>query len=251
MKFLLKIWRQKNQSSKGKFKEYVIKNISPDISFLEMLDILNEKLIFGNQETISFDHDCREGICGSCSMMINGFSHGPKKMTTVCQLHMRDFKSGDKIIIEPWRSKIFPVIKDLVVNRNALDKIIQSSGFITLKTGNAPDANSIPISKNTIEYAMDAASCIGCGACVASCKNSSAMLFTAAKIAHLNSLPQGKPEKYSRIFSMISKMDELGFGNCSNYEECSSTCPKGISLDCISKLNKDYLIGKIKKFLKN
>ena len=226
MKVHLKVWTQKNSNEKGRFVKYTVDNVSPDSSFLEMFDILNEQLVAENKEPIAFDHDCREGICGMCSMTINGIPHGPERRTTVCQLHMRKFKDGDTIVVEPWRAGPFPVKKDLVVSRDALDQIQQAGGFITARTGSAQDANEVLIPKDTVEKAMDAAACIGCGACVAACPNAAAMLFTAAKVAHLNYLPQGAPEKDRRTIAMVEKMDELGFGNCSNYGECQSVCPK-------------------------
>ena len=241
MNLKLRIWRQKNQNSQGKIKEYPLKNVSSDMSFLEMLDYLNEELINKNEEPVAFESDCREGICGACSLYINGQAHGPETRTTACQLHMRKFKEGQTIYIEPWRAKSFPVIKDLVVDRSALDRIIQAGGYISVGTGSAPDANSLPISKIDADGSMDAASCIGCGACVASCKNSSAMLFVSAKITHLNLLPQGKVEKYQRVESMVKAMDTEGFGNCSNHYECEAVCPKGIDRDSISKMNLDYI----------
>lgn len=249
MKLTLKIWRQTDPEDAGKFVEYCIDEVSPDSSFLEMLDLLNEQLIAKGEDTIAFDHDCREGICGMCSLRINGLAHGPKRATTACQLHMRSFQDGDTITIEPWRAKPFPVIKDLVVDRNAFDKIIQAGGFITARVGSAQDANTTLVSKCDADTAMDAAACIGCGACVAACKNASAMLFVAAKAAHLNTLPQGQPEKHRRVLKMVSTMDEAGFGNCSNYGECEAVCPKEISLDFIAKLNCDYGLASIKRFI--
>jgi len=241
----LKIWRQKDSSSKGKFVSYKVTNISPDCSFLEMLDILNEELIMNNEDPVAFDHDCREGICGCCSLYINGRPHGPDELTTVCQLHMRKFRDGAVIVIEPWRAKPFPVIKDLIVNRSAFDKIIMEGGYISVNTGNAPDANTIPVPKEYADLAMDAAACIGCGACVAACKNASAMLFVSAKISQFALLPQGKVEAMDRVRSMISRMDELGFGNCSNTGACEAECPKGISLVNIARLNREFLKAKL------
>ena len=241
----LKIWRQKNSVSKGKFVGYTVNNISPDSSFLEMLDVLNEELIKKNEDPVAFDHDCREGICGCCSLYINGRPHGPDELVTVCQLHMRKFKDGDVIIIEPWRARPFPVIKDLIVDRQAFDKIIIEGGYISVNTGNAPDAHSILIAKENADLSMDAAACIGCGACVAACKNASAMLFVSAKISQFTLLPQGKVEAMDRVRSMISKMDELGFGNCSNTGACEAECPKGISLVNIARLNREYLKAKV------
>lgn len=248
MKLHLKIWRQLNSHTQGKFYDFYLESISEDASFLEMLDILNEQLVKQNEDPIAFDSDCREGICGTCALTINGIPHGPERATTVCQLHMRTFKDGDTIIIEPWRAKPFPIIKDLCVDRSRFDKIIQAGGFITARTGSCQEANNIPIAKQTVEWAMDGAACIGCGACVAACKNASAMLFVAAKTSHLNSLPQGKPEKDKRTLKMLRTMDELGFGNCSNYGECEAVCPKEISLDFIAQLNRDYAAAAMKHF---
>ena len=222
-------------------------DVSEDSSFLEMLDQLNEQLLKQGNEPIAFDHDCREGICGTCSLTINGYAHGPENSTTTCQLHMRKFNDGETVTIEPFRAKAFPVVRDLIVDRSAFDRIIQSGGFISVRTGSAPDGNSIPISKVDADKAMDAAACIGCGACVASCKNASAMLFTSAKAAHLNLLPQGQAEKDARVLNMVSTMDDSGFGNCRNYGECSAACPKDISLDYIAKLNRDHAKAKIKE----
>ena len=247
MKVHLKIWRQKSENAKGRFETYTVDNVSEDSSFLEMFDILNEQLVAQDKEPIVFDHDCREGICGMCSMVINGIPHGPERETTVCQLHMRKFKDGDTIVVEPWRAGPFPIKKDLVVSREALDQIQQAGGYISIRTGAPHDANAVLIPKDTLEKAMDAAACIGCGACVAACPNASAMLFTAAKVSHLNYLPQGAPEKDRRTIAMVEKMDELGFGNCSNYGECQAVCPKGITLDFIAKMNRDYAIAKAKQ----
>ncbi|MGQ9846041.1 MAG: succinate dehydrogenase/fumarate reductase iron-sulfur subunit [Bacteroidales bacterium] len=246
MNFKLKIWRQPNPKAKGHFETYTLENISPDASFLEMLDILNEKLIRENKDPVAFDHDCREGICGMCSLYINGRPHGPDEDVTTCQLHMRKFKDGETITIEPWRAGAFPVVKDLIVDRNAFDKILQAGGFISVNTGSAPDANSIPIQTEKAEEAMDAAACIGCGACVAACKNSSAMLFVAAKVSQLALLPQGKPEATKRVKAMIAKMDELGFGSCTNTGACEAECPKNISIAHIARLNREYLKAGIK-----
>lgn len=245
MDLTLKVWRQENANSKGKFETYPIKGVSADESFLEMMDVLNEQLIQQNIDPVAFDHDCREGICGACSLFINGRAHGPDDDITTCQLHMRKFKDGDTITIEPWRSKAFPVIKDLMVDRSAFDKIHQAGGFISINTGGVPDANAIPISKEVADEAMDAASCIGCGACVATCKNSSAMLFVSAKVSQLALLPQGKVEAKRRAKSMVAKMDELGFGNCSNTGACESECPKGISLAHIARFNREFLKAKL------
>ena len=240
MKLKLHIWRQKDANSAGKMVAYDLDGVNEHMSFLEMLDILNEKLIGKGEEPVAFDHDCREGICGMCSLMINGMAHGPDRGTTVCQLHMRRFKDGDSIYIEPWRAKAFPVIRDLVVDRTSFERVIQAGGFISQSTGSAPDANAIPISKIDADAAMDAAACIGCGACVAACPNASAMLFVAAKIGHLRSLPQGKPEQDRRARGMIDAMDAAGFGNCTNHYECEAACPKEISVDWIAKMNRDY-----------
>lgn len=241
--YTLRIWRQKNEASAGKLVDYNVSNVSPDSSFLEMLDILNEELIARGEEPVAFDHDCREGICGMCSLTINGLPHGPERLTTVCQLHMRKFTDGETITIEPFRAKPFPTLKDLVVDRSAFDRIIQAGGFISVNTGGAADANMLPIGKEVADIAMDAASCIGCGACVAACKNASAMLFTSAKISQLNRLPQGKVEKDRRVLTMVAQMDSEGFGNCTNYGECQAVCPKGITLDHIAKMNRDYAVA--------
>ena len=245
MKLSLKVWRQKNKNSEGDFKNYVLSDISPDMSFLEMLDVLNEQLLKKNEDPVAFDHDCREGICGSCSMMINGKPHGPESMTTTCQLHMRKFKDGDEVIVEPWRASAFPVIRDLVVDRSAFDRIIQAGGFVSVNTGNAQDGNTLPIPKPDADAAMDAAACIGCGACVAACKNASAMLFTAAKVSHLGYLPQGQPERQRRVLKMVEQMDSEGFGNCTNTYDCEAACPKGISVHNIARLNRDFLKAKL------
>jgi len=249
MKINLKVWRQKDANSKGEFAKYTVDNVSEDSSFLEMFDILNEQLVEQGKEPIVFDHDCREGICGMCSMTINGVPHGPEKETTVCQLHMRKFKDGDTIVVEPWRAGPFPVQKDLIVSRDALEVIQQAGGYITARTGSPQDANAILIPKDIADKAMDAAQCIGCGACVAACPNAAAMLFTAAKVCHLNYLPQGATEKDKRTIAMVEKMQELGFGNCTNYGECQAVCPKGITLDFIAKMNRDYAVAKTKQFL--
>ncbi len=242
----VKVWRQKGPKAKGQFESYKLNNISTDSSFLEMLDVLNEQLVSERKEPIVFDHDCREGICGMCSLYINGHPHGPDDEITTCQLHMRRFKDGETITIEPWRSAAFPVIKDLMVDRNALDKIIQSGGFVSINTGGVPDANAIPIPKADADAAMDAAACIGCGACVAACKNGSAMLFVSAKVSQLALLPQGKVEAARRAKAMVGKMDELGFGNCTNTGACAAECPKGIKLDNIARLNREFLVAKLK-----
>ena len=240
MNLKLKIWRQNDARSRGKFVNYEVLDISSDSSFLEMLDVLNERLISMNEEPVVFDHDCREGICGACGMYINGRPHGPDSLITVCQLHMRKFKDGETIVIEPWRARSFPVIKDLMVDRSAFDELIQKAGYISINTGSAPDANNIPIKKEHADLSMDAAACIGCGACVAACKNASAMLFVGAKISHLSLLPQGKVEARDRVKLMVSKMDELGFGNCTNTGACEAECPKGIDLTNIARLNREY-----------
>ncbi|MFZ9676579.1 MAG: succinate dehydrogenase/fumarate reductase iron-sulfur subunit [Ilumatobacteraceae bacterium] len=241
----LKIWRQDGPTTSGHFEDYVIDEISDEASFLEMLDVLNERLIAENKLPVVFDHDCREGICGTCSLMINGQAHGPERRTATCQLHMRKFKSGDEIVIEPWRASAFPIIKDLMVDRSAFDRIIESGGFITAPTGGAPDANLIPIPKPVADAAMDSAECIGCGACVAACPNGAANLFTAAKINHLNVLPQGQAERYKRVEAMVETMDEY-FGSCTNHGECEAACPKEISIDVIALMNKDYRKSKVK-----
>jgi succinate dehydrogenase iron-sulfur subunit len=241
MNLTLYVWRQKNSSDKGRMVRYDAKDISPDMSFLEMLDVVNEGLIAKNEEPIAFDHDCREGICGACGMMINGIAHGPRKATTACQLHMRSFKDGDTIYIEPWRATAFPVIKDLIVDRGSFDRIIQAGGFISVSTGSVPDGNAIPIAKDKADRSMDAAACIGCGACVAACPNGSAMLFTSAKVSHLALLPQGQPERFRRVLNMVKQMDDEGFGNCTNHRECEAVCPKEISIDFITLLNREFL----------
>ena len=241
----LKVWRQ-NQGQPGHFQDIEAPEIPDHASFLEMMDIVNERLIAKGQEPVAFDHDCREGICGACSMTINGTPHGPEKATTTCQLHMRKFRTGDTIWIEPFRARAFPIVKDLIVDRSAFDRIQQAGGFVTVRTGAAPDANSILIGKEVADAAMDAAECIGCGACVAACKNASAMLFTAAKAGQLNSLPQGQPEKTRRTLGMVRQMDKEGFGNCTNQYECEAACPKGISVRWITKLNRDYAVAAAK-----
>ncbi len=241
MNLTLKVWRQKNKDTKGKFETIEAKGISPDMSFLEMFDVVNEKLINEGKEPIAFDHDCREGICGMCSMYINGRPHGPKQGVTTCQLHMRSFKDGDTIVVEPWRSAAFPVIKDLAVNRSSFDRIMAAGGFISVNTGNVKDANSILIPKDDADTAFAAAACIGCGACVAACKNSSAMLFVSAKVSQLALLPQGQIEKQDRVLNMVKQMDEEGFGNCTNTGACEAECPKGISLENIARMNREYV----------
>jgi len=240
MNLTLKVWRQKNQESSGRFETYEAKDVLEDMSFLEMLDVVNEGLIERRQEPIAFDSDCREGICGMCSLVINGVPHGGHRGTATCQLHMRHFKNGDTVTIEPWRAKAFPVVKDLVTNRSAFDRIIQVGGFISVNTGGTPDGNAIPVPKDIADRSMDAAACIACGACVAVCKNASAMLFVAAKVSHLNLLPQGKAEKDRRALNMVRQMDAEGFGNCTVTGSCEAVCPKEISLSFIAKLNRDY-----------
>jgi len=242
----LKVWRQDGPKAKGRFEMYEVKNISTDSSFLEMMDVLNEQLIQEGKEPVAFDHDCREGICGMCSMYINGHAHGPDEDVTTCQLHMRKFKDGETITIEPWRSAGFPIIKDLMVNRNAFDHIIAAGGYVSVGTGGVPDANATPISKEDADEAMDAASCIGCGACVATCKNGSAMLFVSAKVSQLALLPQGKVERARRAKRMVAKMDELGFGSCTNTGACEVECPKGVSITNIARMNREYLMAKFK-----
>jgi len=244
MKLTLRVWKQANRQTPGKFVEYTAENVTPDMSFLEMLDSVNNGLARRGEETIAFDHDCREGICGSCGMFINGRAHGPLKGVATCQLYMRSFRDGDTITLEPWRAKAFPVIKDLVVDRSAFDRIIQVGGFVSVDTGGAPDANAIPISKIVADEAFDAAACIGCGACVAACKNSSAMLFVSAKVSQLALLPQGDPERKERVVRMIAQMDREGFGNCSNTYACEAECPKEISVSHIARLNREFLRSK-------
>ncbi|THD69386.1 succinate dehydrogenase/fumarate reductase iron-sulfur subunit [Robertkochia marina] len=247
MKLKLKIWRQKNADSAGKIVDYDINNVSPDMSFLEMLDVLNEDLIAKGDDPVEFDHDCREGICGACSLQINGEPHGPDRGVTTCQLHMRKFKDGDTIYIEPFRAKAFPVVKDLIVDRSAFDRIQQAGGYISVNTsGNTIDANAIPINKHDADKAFDAATCIGCGACVAACKNASAMLFTSAKVSQFSLLPQGKVEATERVMNMVKQMDLEGFGNCTNTGACEVECPKGISLENIARLNREYLSASVK-----
>jgi len=245
MKLNLKIWRQTGPRAAGRLEDYAAHDISADMSFLEMLDVVNEGLVRQGKDAIAFDSDCREGICGTCSLVVNGIPHGPDRGTTVCQLHMRRFKDGDTIYIEPWRSRAFPVIKDLVVNRGAFDRIIAAGGFISAPTGSAQDANGIPIPKSSADDAMDAAACIGCGACVAACPNGSASLFTAAKISHLGLLPQGQPERHRRAARMVAQMDAEGFGHCTLYGECQDACPKEISIDTIARMNRDFMVATV------
>jgi len=245
MDLTLKIWRQENAKAKGRFETYHVTSISPDCSFLEMLDILNESLVDKFEMPIAFEHDCREGICGTCSLYINGRPHGPDKGITVCQMHMRKFKNGSTIVIEPWRSKAFPVLRDLMIDRSAFDKIIQAGGYISIATGNAPDAHAMPVPKSKADLAMDAAACIGCGACVAACKNASAMLFVSAKISQLALLPQGKIEASRRVQAMVAKMDELGFGNCTNTYACEAECPKEIKVTNIARMNREFICAKV------
>ncbi len=243
----LKVWKQKNTGSKGHLEDYKVENVSPDMSFLEMFDVLNEELIHEDKEPIAFDHDCREGICGMCSMYINGRPHGPLEGVTTCQLHMRSFKDGDTIVVEPWRATAFPVIKDLVVDRTAFDRIIASGGYVSVNTGNAQDANNLPIGKDKADLSFAAAACIGCGACVAACKNASAMLFVSAKVSQLALLPQGQPEREARALSMVAQMDAEGFGSCTNTGACSAECPKEISLENIARLNREFLGASLSK----
>ncbi|HTL81498.1 MAG TPA: succinate dehydrogenase/fumarate reductase iron-sulfur subunit [Bacteroidia bacterium] len=247
MNLTLNVWRQKNGNDKGGFVTYKVNDISEDMSFLEMFDVLNERLINEGQEPIAFDHDCREGICGMCSMHINGRAHGPWQGTTTCQLHMRAFKDGDTITVEPWRASAFPVIKDLVVDRTAFDKIQAAGGFVSVNTGNAQDANCLPVPKDNADDAFSAAACIGCGACVAACKNSSAMLFVSAKVSQFALLPQGQPERTDRVLNMVKEMDALGFGNCTNTGSCEAECPKEISLENIARMNREFLMATLKK----
>ena len=250
MNFTLKVWRQKHANDRGTIETYDAKSIPVEASFLEMLDIVNEQIVQGGGEPIHFDHDCREGICGMCSLTINGVPHSKEKGITTCQVHMRKFKDGDTIWIEPFRGKAFPVVRDLVVDRSAFDRIVSAGGYISVRTGSAEDANSLPIAKDRADSSFDAAACIGCGACVAACKNASAMLFVGAKAAHLNLLPQGQPEKDKRVLAMVRQMDSEGFGNCTNHYECEAVCPKQISADVISKLNRDYAVASTKEAFK-
>ncbi len=241
MKFTLKVWRQRSRTDAGRMAEYVVDGITPDMSFLEMMDQLNEQLIRGGEEPVAFDHDCREGICGSCNMMINGQAHGPERGATTCQVHMRSFRDGDRLVVEPWRAAAFPVIRDLVVDRSAFDRVIQSGGFVGVNTGGTPDGNAVPVPKVDQDRAMDAAQCIGCGACVAACPNASAMLFLSAKVGHLGALPQGQPERKARVKTMVAAHDREGFGHCTNIGECEAACPKEISTEFIMQLNRDYI----------
>ena len=240
MKLKLHVWRQSGPTASGAFETYPVDNAGPGMSFLDLLDLVNEDLNAQGREPIAFDHDCREGICGSCGMVINGIPHGPSKGTTACQLHMRLFRDGDEIWVEPWRAKAFPVLKDLIVDRGGLDRIIEAGGFVSVRTGSAPEANEFPVPRDDAEMAFDAAACIGCGACVAACPNASAMLFTAAKVTHLALLPQGQPERQTRVLDMVQAHDDEGFGNCTNHGACQEACPKGISIDTIAQLNRDY-----------
>lgn len=246
MNLKLHVWRQKGPNDAGQLKQYAAENVNPHMSFLEMLDVVNNKLAEKGEEPIAFDHDCREGICGMCSMVINGLPHGGHKGVTTCQLHMRHFKDGDEIYIEPWRAKAFPIIKDLVVDRSAFDRIVASGGFIGVNTGGTPDANALPIAKKDADAAFDAATCIGCGACVAACKNASAMLFVSAKVSHLAHVPQGQPERYERVKNMVAQMDAEGFGNCSNLSQCEAVCPKEIKTGVIAELNRDLIKAQTK-----
>ncbi len=247
MTLTLHVWRQPGPNAPGEMKTYKAEGVNPHMSFLEMLDVVNEGLIKKGEEPIAFDHDCREGICGMCSIVINGKPHGGHKGVTTCQLHMRHFKDGDEIYVEPWRAKAFPVLRDLVTDRSAFDRIIQAGGFITARTGGAPDANAVPIPKKEADQAFDAAACIGCGACVAACRNASAMLFVSAKVSHLAHLPQGQPERYDRVRKMVDQMDKEGFGNCSNYSQCEAACPKEISVKVIAELNRDLVRAQFKR----
>ncbi len=246
MDLTLHVWRQAGPDAPGRLVEYAATDISPDMSFLEMLDLVNERLIEKGERPIEFGHDCREGICGACGMMINGEAHGPMRLTTTCQLHMRHFEDGDRITIEPWRAAAFPVLQDLVVDRSAFDRVIEAGGYVSVNTGEAPEANSIPVPKPASDAAFDAATCIGCGACVAQCPNGAAQLFTSAKIAHLGLLPQGQTERFTRVLEMVEEMETQGFGACSNFRECEAVCPKGISIDWIARMNRDFLRAKFK-----
>ncbi len=250
MRLTLHIWRQKDRKDPGRLVTYRVDDVSPDMSFLEMLDVLNERLVRGGEEPIAFDHDCREGICGSCAMMIDGRAHGPERGATTCQLHMRSFRDGDEVFVEPWRAAAFPVVKDLVCDRSAFDRLIQAGGFVAVNTGGTPDGNTLPVAKPAQERAMDAAECIGCGACVAACPNASAMLFVSAKVGHLGSLPQGQPERKERVRAMVAAHDREGFGHCTNIAECEAACPKQISMEFITQLNRDYINSALAKVVK-
>jgi succinate dehydrogenase / fumarate reductase iron-sulfur subunit len=243
----LQVWRQKHAKARGRFVTYAARDVSPDMSFLEMLDVVNEGLILRGDDPIAFEHDCREGICGSCGFMIDGIAHGPRRATTVCQLHMRSFRDGDRLRLEPWRARAFPVVKDLIVDRRALDRIIEAGGFISAPAGSAPDANAVLIPKESVDVAFDAAACIGCGACAAACPNGSAMLFTAAKVGHLGLLPQGQPERADRVRGMVATMDAERFGSCTNFGECEAVCPKGIGLPFIARMNRDLLAATLRR----
>ena len=243
MKIFLRVWRQDGPNDEGRLVSYTVDNVSEDMSFLEMFDLLNEELTMKGEEPVEFDHDCREGICGSCNMVINGVAHGPEKRTASCQLHMRSFSDGDRITVEPWRARAFPVIKDLVVDRSAFDRIQQQGGYISINTGNAPDAHAVPVEKAKSDAAFDYAACIGCGACVAACPNASASLFVGAKVAHLGLLPQGAPERKRRVINMVDQMKEEGFGDCSNHAECEAVCPKGISISGIAMMRREYTLA--------
>ena len=246
MNLTLRVWRQKGPQDRGRFVTYEHKNVSPDMSFLEMLDVLNEELIERGEEPITFEHDCREGICGCCGIVVNGVAHGPRRGTTLCQLHMRTFRDGDRLTLEPWRAKAFPVLKDLLVDRSALDRVIQAGGFVSVPTGSAPDGNAIPIPKEDADLSFDAAACIGCGACVAACPNASAMLFTSAKVSQLGLLPQGQPERWERARNMIAAMDREGFGGCTNMRECEAVCPKELKIHFIARMNRDFVQASVK-----
>jgi succinate dehydrogenase / fumarate reductase iron-sulfur subunit len=250
MKLTLHVWRQKSRTSGGQLVAYPLDDLSPDTSFLEMLDVLNEQLVKKGEDPMAFDHDCREGICGSCSMMINGLAHGPERGTTTCQLYLRSFVDGDHVYVEPWRAKAFPVIKDLVCDRTAFDRVIQAGGFVSVNTGGTPDGNALPVPRVDAERAMDAAECIGCGACVAACPNASAMLFLSAKVGHLGSLPQGQPERMARVRAMVAQHDREGFGHCTNISECEAACPKEISVEFIAQLNRDFIVSAVSAAVK-
>ena len=250
MKLTLHVWRQKNRTDPGRMTTYPLDGVSPDMSFLEMLDTLNERLVRQGEEPVAFDHDCREGICGSCSMMINGLAHGPERATTACQLHLRSFRDGDHVYVEPWRARAFPVVKDLCTDRSALDRVVQAGGYVSVNTGGAPDGNALPVPKVQQEVAMDAAACIGCGACVAACPNASAMLFLSAKVSHLGHLPQGQPERKERVRAMVARHDREGFGHCTNINECEAACPKEISVEHIAQLNRDFIASTVSAAVK-